>query len=137
MNLPRKVLWGMGVALTFLIMTPVSAGLNTYGMGTYRGTPPASEATPAPQDPVQEPVDDGFIEKALNDLTQDDGGEGTPGTGLEDLLQDTRSLPNEPVNDGGSNGDLQATQVPAPGTLALVAIGMGALGFGRRRKLRK
>jgi hypothetical protein len=137
MNLPRKVLWGMGVALTFLIMTPVSAGLNTYGIGTYRGTPPASHGSPAPQGPVQESLDEEFLEKALNDLTQDDGGEGTPGTGLEDLLQDTRSLPNEPVSDGGSNGDLQVTQVPAPGTLALLAMGIGALGFSRRRKLAK
>jgi hypothetical protein len=137
MKLPRKVLWGMGVALTFVVVTPASAGWNIYDIGKYPRTPPASEGTAAPQDLFEESLDEESVEEALNDLPQDDGGEGTSGTGVDDLLLDTRSLPNDPVDDPGPIGGSQMTQVPEPGTLALLTLGLGALGFGRRRRLTK
>ena len=119
MKLTRNTL--LGVALTFLLSTPAAATM--WHKDPLSGPAPFEEGEIGEQgetgiDPIQ-------IESIVD--APDFGTDEAPqGPSLADLRF-------EPPTDIGTT---QVTQVPEPGSVALVALALGALGWSRRRAQR-
>jgi hypothetical protein len=145
MKLTAKAMWGIGIALSFLMATPATAGwINPAGkiLLDLDIHPSPGVATNAYEDDI---TDAGLV--TIGDLEGSDAYEYEIGIGppqIDTIVNVSNSgtdeidfqAPDQLVADVNGDGT-QISQVPEPATLALVAFGLGGLGWRSRRSLER